>query len=233
VDNPAWWGGVAHPPPELDLPPSLDGYELGAIAYLLAVMVSPDDAELRERFILFHHCEALRLSLQWLPSALPVSMSAKEMLLLRDGPRYSDIYPSLQAAAVGGGVCGQMLLFIRDEHLAGKKASLQRAYDMAAAALSQQRKGSKPSLIKLWQRYSCVAHLYAAVLLIRDNCSDGPAYPCSTATLPTFLAVAEDLRRWGANFTPVKGQLPILSPSSTWRVPPGLRLPKIKISLPI
>jgi hypothetical protein len=230
----SWWGGVLYDPPILDLPPALKGFELGAIAYLLGVMISPDDAALAEQWIEYHRCEALRLSLKEVPSSMPVTMTATEMLRLGEGPRLPDIYPSLTKAAFDGGVCGQMLLFILAELRAGQKASLQRAYEFIAAELVRQQKGraSKPTLIKMWHKYSAVAHLYGAFQAVRNVSAptDGPRFPCSVDALPMFLAAAEALRRWGESFTPTKGVFPLLAAARTWRVPPNLKLPSVDIN---
>ena len=89
-----------------------------------------------------------------------------------------------------------------------------------------------------WSEYKPVAHLWAALMALqlreKNPYEFDPDVVRSffTESLPEFLAAAEYLLRFGADFHSRGQRKPLLTRSEVWHLPQGLSLPPFDITLP-
>ena len=155
----------------------------------------------------------------------------------------ADMKPRPKASQ--GDYAGHMLLRILERaERCPEEAGVNKACEyLEIILLKPLERGDKPQTTKLatsrahipsaWSHFKPVAHLWGAHVLWQIDA--GRCGGCQT-TLGAFLATAEELRQRGEQLHPLgrktaKSQ-PVLDPERTWRVPPGLTLPTVSISLP-
>ncbi len=213
--------------PELDLGDWPNGLDDVACVHVFATMLHPNHPDKREAII----------------AGAPLPRQIQELLLKE--------YAHKTASVRRGHASGELLFVIRliGERTDEREASINKAATLVSAFRPLERSWEgqlvpyNPSTLKRWWRdYKNVSHLWAALGLSQQKSQTMEGDPQfslqSPKSLPAFLAVAEDMRRFGeTNFTrarqPGKNtKQPTLDPAKTWKVPVGLSLPPISINLP-
>ena len=91
--------------------------------------------------------------------------------------------------------------------------------------------GSADTLKAAWREYGGVAHLWLGHRLIGGD-AGFERCAADSEKLLAFLAGAEDLRRRGEAWVPLRARKPVLDPDLTWRVPASFPLPAVSVPLP-
>ena len=191
---------------------------------ILSVMFHPDDLEKREEI------EGAIVHLATLDSPLPIFARR--------------LFPNSDVSgAVGWGplLAGNILLFNRLLSELEQPISLNKTACMVEAVISKggvkQKKGlqrNERAIKDAWRKYKCVSPFWSA-WLIWGAFHPGPPEQLRSDifdNLPIFLAVAEDMRRFGEQAIEPKSKTPLLSDNVAWRVADEVRLPSVSVRLP-
>lgn len=244
--------------PTLDITDGRGGLRPLAEATVMALMLHPDNEQMRHEFLAKWHTRILAkvgssleqrgYSAEEIDREWPTILSRgadRHGILPRSLVQALDTAPSREAlearirdSTARGVVIGEMLLTIitcARHHPA--HVSVRKAIYLIRRALKDGRikPGAVPGtsdafLLREWKRLNPVAHLWAAAI----NVSEGPDLEdCSTLTVDReFLARAEALRLLGEQCFG-RGQRrkhgPVLDPSKTWRMPRDLELPRVRL----
>ena len=216
--------------PELDLLDSTGALHLYAFPRLFSVMLFPTDDKLREQFREFARRQAPlepSTSMAQPPPLYQVLDHARNRYLTQGKP------------VERGGIAGEILVTIRQIHehhlqVRPDEPSIAKTIVIVAA----RRKTGTSILESAWSKFRSVAHLWAALVCVQLQAS-GSGFPREfdpsyLDSLPAFLALAEDMRRFGEGVTTrsFTDSKPILPPEKTWRVPEGFPLPDVGVSVP-
>jgi hypothetical protein len=118
-----------------------------------------------------------------------------------------------------------------------KRATVTRAYDYLQRSTARHGtdktiRTSTATLKRVWSKFGCVAHLWAAQMCLEPWLDLGPDpefLPDLDKMFPLFLALSEKDRIRGEEFIPLRSKTPVLDASVMWRPPAKLTLPKIKL----
>ena len=121
-----------------------------------------------------------------------------------------------------GGIIAGFILTIplvvaaKRKRLVGRGAAF-RVLEMWLSREMRMVGASERNLIKIWQNYQSVAHLWAAHLIFRG-------IPDDRNEFADFIATAEYARITGENHWPEHAREPLLDPQVTWKLPAGVAL---------
>lgn len=109
------------------------------------------------------------------------------------------------------------------DELISRTAVLAAASRKLQTIGSRRRGASLETLQKAWDRYECVAHLWAA---------ERPRYWNLDAEIfALHLSAAEQIRQRGEALIPRHGLEPVLNPQRMWRAPASFSLPDVPLRI--
>ena len=212
--------------PTLEIAEYIKGFE--AITYVQAVLLYPYSADARRRFVDSARGEAMKMALKNLGGAENIKSEAMQAVIDAVLAPQFDI-PNAFRNSVPGVLAGQILVFIL--------ACSQQAPELASLGVARRvvvhrlpRGKSRAWLTQMWQRFMPVAHLWAAKEAAPDVWRAANEDPAEFAA---WLGFAEELRRRGEAWTPLRSRVPILNPKRTWKAPKGFAMPPVEIGLPV
>lgn len=198
------------------------------IGWVLATMLFPNEEELREQFY------AVRLAQHEAQQAesddTVIQLTRRHLELLMDAPSHPDLGKMVVDRTKQAIIAGDMMtaLYVMD-YFKLPEPSMNKA-EFVAAEFSKKATygdgskmaGSHPMIIKAWNAYKDVAHLWAAYRI-----NEAYAYAPSKQEIftqqhfPTFLGIAAMLYQFGTSFTPLRAKLrkPILDAATAWQLP--------------
>ncbi|NJL26399.1 MAG: hypothetical protein HC897_00300 [Thermoanaerobaculia bacterium] len=169
-------------------------------------------------------------------------MSRDVLEAILTGPSIDAALKQMNANAFDGAVAGDMLLFMlscsihNPEHMSFRKAAfiVSRTIMGSKDQAGNGQNCGESTMKMAWGRFKTVAHLWAAYRLWELDCEKDPrCSPFEPEGLITFLAMAEELRRFGTSsfaHSQKEKNRPILDPATTWRTPSRLILPSVTFS---
>lgn len=190
----------------------------------------PNDELLREQYYAVHL--ARQEEGQAESADAVIQLTRRHLSLLIDAPSYAELKELVAGRTKQAIIAGDMMtaLYVMD-HFGLPEPSVNKAEFLAAefskkATFGDGSKitGSHPAIMKAWNAYKDVAHLWAA---FRIN----QAYPFapegeifSQQYFSTFLGVAAMFHEFGASFIPLRARprIPILDAATAWRLPPQI-----------
>lgn len=207
----------------LDSPSRLD------LAAIEAVMLWPDDADMRRRWLRAAEIEAVRPHVARLSHAALLHYT----LTCDASPeRLADLQVAAGKRQLEGMALGHRTL--RAIAGTGSFQAIDKAYSVMRSNTSLSAGAARISVSqinKVLPRYRAVLHLWAAWDFMA--CTEGDlTFPCAVGGLGEFLANADQLRRWGEETTPRHSDHTIVRPADPVELPPELasRLPPPSIA---
>jgi hypothetical protein len=96
---------------------------------------------------------------------------------------------------------------------------------------------SEPTIRRWWNEFRPAAHLGAVLLFHRDLVQADPAGSGTRTSYSPIgagsaLAWAESVRIAGEQYRPPHSRKTLLDPERTWKVPPSLQIPYVRLDLP-
>lgn len=158
--------------------------------------------------------------------------AVKVVVAAAHAPRLEDTLKPVTPLVFGGTVAAQTLCWVLScaEHSPAQASLLSARRVLEPSVRKTFRRGtSRANLIKAWQRYMPVAHFWLARLAWRELWNESAGNGSKFALL---LALAEETRRLGEGFVPLRASTPVLDPTRTWKVPGRFLLPKVKVEMP-
>ena len=218
--------------PELDLLTSKGGLHPFAFARLFSVMFFPTDGTRREEFRVWAHKQA---------PLEPLIPTAEPSALYRVLDYARDHYMRRGKRIEHGGMAGEILVTIRQIHEYHRQIRADEPSTSKSIVIVAARRTIGTSILETaWRNFRSVAHLWAA-LVCGNLQARGVEFPREfdpsyLDSLPVFLALAENMRRFGEGLTTRAREegkpKPILPPEQTWKVPEGFPLPEVGLRLP-
>ena len=192
------------------------------VRWVLATMLFPNDETLRRQYF---GIDSARYKVLECNDTDRLEINASDLRLLIEAPAY-DVLKDITAAntkcaTVAGDIL--MVLYIMDKFNV-PEPSLNKAIFVAMEYAKNAKYGdgtrmnvSERMVLKCWNEYKPVAHLWAA---FRINV----AYPYTKDGVfsdPKFLEVAVGLFRFGAAFIPARAKIknPVIDAAKCWTLP--------------
>ena len=201
------------------------------LSYIESVMLWPNDKAMRTRAYAAARATHLHDAMQYLDDASLLSL--KDLSVVMDvlvrAPPLADVHADVMTPFARGTIAGLIFGEAMTTNRIGKPRKLQDI----KTDISKRFHGN-PGFGKLssstienaiWKPYSPVAHLWAASHRLNGQ---EAVFPCRLTDLPSFLAIAEYLRREGEAHRP-KQAPPLLDAERTWKLPESLPLPNLAI----
>lgn len=115
--------------------------------------------------------------------------------------------------------------------------SVNKAVDLISTTrkipAEKEGKGISPASIRqYWTKYKSVSHLWAAYIMWGYAGKVEEISPHRQSSLPVFLALAEDFRRFGESYISHGQTGSLLSKGETWRPPTDAPLYKLTFNIP-
>jgi hypothetical protein len=201
------------------------------IGWVLATMLFPNEEVLREQFLAVHLARYEESRAE--ETHTPIQLTRRHLGLLMDAPSYADLGKIVADRTKQATIAGDMMaaLYVMD-YFRLPEPSMNKA-EFVAAEFSKKATygdgskiaGSHPSILKAWNAYKDVAHLWAAYR-INAAYAYAPSEKdvFSQQHFPTFLGIAAMLYQFGTSFIPLRARprKTILDVSEAWKLPVGI-----------
>ncbi|MDI6745976.1 MAG: hypothetical protein QMD17_02415 [Rhodocyclaceae bacterium] len=201
------------------------------VGWVLATMHFPNDQALREQYFAVHLARYEEKQAE--SYGTEIQLTRRHLSLLIDAPSYAELGKMVVERTKQAIVAGDMMatLYVMD-YFKQPEPSMNKA-EFVASEFSKKATygdgskivGSHPMIMKAWNAYRDVAHLWAA-FRINEAYAYAPTKEdiFSQQYFPTFLGIAAMLHEFGTSFTPLraKPKKPILDKESAWQLPPEI-----------
>lgn len=214
--------------PVLDLP---DLHLPEAGLYLFSVMLYPHDAKRQSNYVEAFRAKAVLKVAGENPYRVKRE-AVREVVAAAHAPRLEDTLKPVTPLCFGGTVAAQSLCWVLScAERSPAQASLLSARRALEPGLRKTfRRGTSPANLKMvWKRYMPVAHFWMTLFAWRELWKESAG---NGSKLALWLALAEETRRLGEGFVPLRASTPVLDPTRTWKVPDRFLLPKVTVEMP-
>ena len=154
--------------------------------------------------------------------------------ILLNAPPFENLEKEASKKSIGGGIAGDILLYLFRQKNIGIKPSIGKAQFLLEQALLLNRKHNEkikiPFSIKSfknsWKRFRPVSHLWAAlkyIILINEDKDYQDIL--NSEIFDHFLALAECFRKFGEETISERVDTPIFNKNELWAVPEDYPLP--------
>lgn len=198
------------------------------IGLVWATMLFPNEQSLREQYFAVHLARSEESKAE--PDSTVIQLTRRHLGLLLDAPSYADLKMIVADRTKQATIAGDLMLalYVMD-YFKLPEPSMRKA-EFVAAEYSKKATygdgskiaGSHPMIIRAWNAYKDVAHLWAA-LFINDPYPYAPSNDEIFASqyFPRFLCVSATIQRFGVSFIPfrAKKQKPVLDSGAIWWLP--------------
>lgn len=195
-----------------------------AALYVLSVMLFPTDDQKRWDF---SRAMGAGVVHELIKRSDRQRVPTKHALFLAEAPRLIDVIPDQKDREIilGTELAGFVLGFILKAAESGHPELASRGAALDAAA--KRRGRTTKTTHAAWEKFGAVSHLWLAHLLIGGD-AGWEQCVADHGKLLLFLSAAENLRRHGEAFIPLRARESILDPNVTWKVPDTFPLPRVE-----
>ena len=236
IENTCWSGippfAIGITGPSLDIIDDKNELTWDAVSRILAVMYFPDNESRREQYAVAVRTHVMTAATKKVNETSGqvdgVTLPVEDLTVMLNGPSFSDLSREANSLHTGGLIAGLMLRTIlscavhhRDlmgvnnaARIVGKMLRESGFADLGESKIKEK-----------WSYFKPVAHLWAALIDFEERLAPGQ--------VEEFLGGAEAYRAMGERvFVPRSHRGPILDPSQSWRIPPGLTIQVAELSVP-